>query len=70
MQQDDNRPVDRAFIDDIEHKVTATVLIHALSMPDRMSDALRLTGYQPDLIGPTVYAGLGYRWSVGGRHMA
>ena len=44
MQQDDNRPVDRALIDDIEHKVTATVLIHALSMPDRMSDALRLTG--------------------------
>ena len=35
MQQHDNRPVSRAFIDDIEHKLTAAVLIHALSMPPR-----------------------------------
>ena len=33
MQQHDNRPVGRAFIDDIENKVTAAVLVHALSMP-------------------------------------
>src|SRR5215217_3684449 len=33
MQQDDDRPVSRALIDDIEHKLTAAVLVHALSMP-------------------------------------
>ena len=32
MQQHDHRPVSRAFIDDIEHKLTAAVLVHALSM--------------------------------------
>jgi hypothetical protein len=35
MQQDDHRCVSRAFIDDIENKVTAAVLVHALSMPLR-----------------------------------
>ena len=35
MQQHDYRPVSRAFIDDIEHKLTAAVLVHALSMPPR-----------------------------------
>jgi hypothetical protein len=32
MQQDDDRPVSRAFIDDIKYKLAATVIVHALSM--------------------------------------
>jgi hypothetical protein len=44
MQQHDHRPVSRTFIDHIEDKLTATVLIHAPRMPHRMSDALGLVG--------------------------
>ncbi len=59
MQQDDNRPIDRAFIDDVEDKLTATVLVHALSMPHRMSNALGLVVIGRTPIGPTLYGGLG-----------
>src|SRR6185312_129137 len=39
VQQHYHRPVGRAFIDDIEHELTAAVLVHAHSM-DQLSDGV------------------------------
>ena len=45
MQQHDHRPIGRAFIDDIEHKATAAVLIHALSMDPPLRGVSHFTDF-------------------------